>query len=117
MFTAVGDILLTSIEGEVIVGLPGGPLADCSIESGGGDIATPVAVVGDIAGQRYSVPTSGGALDVAGPPLANLREPVMIPDGETIDCTISGGTTGPTGTIEWRIHYLPVSPGAHAILS
>ena len=116
MFAAVGDILLTSIEGEVVGAdpIPGG-VGNCSLETGGGDIATAVAIAADLVGQRYSVLTSGGALIVAGPPLGNLQEPVMIPDGETIDCTITALTTDPA-TIEWRMHYLPVSPGAYVAL-
>lgn len=116
MFEAEGDVLLTSIDGEVVDAvIPGAPMGNCSIETDGGDIASPVAITDDLVGQRYSVATAGGALDVGGAPMPGLTEPVLIPDGETIDVTITGATTG-AGHIKWDVHYLPVTPGARLVL-
>jgi len=115
MFTAVGDIFLTSIDGEVVGFAIAAGLNNCSIEADGGDIATPVDIDGDLVGQRYSVATAGGALDVGGPPIPCLTQPVLIPNGVTIDCTC--GATTSTGTILWAIHYLPAEPGAYVTLA
>lgn len=117
MFTAVGDIFLTSIEGEVVgaAAIPGG-VGNCSLEVDGQDIATAVAIAADPVGQRYTVLTVGGALDVAGAPVGNLTQPILIATGLTIDVTITALTTDPA-TIFWAIHYLPAENGAYVALA
>jgi len=115
MFTAVGDIFLTSIEGEVVGFAIAAGANNCSLEVDGQDIATPVDIDGDLVGQRYTVLTSGGALDVAGPPVGNLTQPILIATGLTIDCTCVATTS--TGTILWVIHYLPAEDGAYVTLA
>ena len=112
MFIAMGDIFLTSIDGEVVVANIAAGLNNCSIDTTGGTfIATAVDIDGDLIGQRYSVATAGGALDVGGAPVPCLTQPILIPTGETIDCTC--GATTSTGQILWAIHYLPAEPGAY----
>jgi len=116
MFTAVGDIFLTSIAGEVVAFAIAAGLNNCSIDTTGGTfIATAVDIDGDLVGQRYSVATAGGALDVGGPPVPCLTQPILIPDGETIDCTC--GATTSTGQILWVIHYQPAEDGAYVTLA
>lgn len=116
MFTAVGDIFLTSIDGEVVGFNIAAGANVCSIDTTGGTfIATGVDIDGDLVGQRYSVATAGGALVVAGPPIPCLTQPVLIPNGATIDCTCAATTS--TGTILWAIHYLPAEDGAYVTLA
>jgi len=115
MFTAVGDIFLTSIEGEVVVDAIDGGAGNGSIETGLGDIASAVAIANDAVGVRYTVLTAGGVMNKAGAPVGNLTQPILIPSGETIDFTVSAGTTS-TGQVLWAIHYLPAEDGAYVTL-
>lgn len=115
MFTAMGDIFLTSINGVVVAQINAG-LNNCSIDTTGGTfIATAVDIDGDLVGQEYSVATAGGALHVAGAPVPGLTQPILIPDTETIDLTC--GATTATGTILWVIHYQPAEDGAYVALA
>ena len=115
MFTAVGKILLTSIIGEVQVANIAGGCGNCSLVTETFDIATAVAITGDLVGQRYSVPTIGAALVVA-PPHTDLYQPIIIPDAAGIGITITGGTTS-TGQIMWTIRYHPMEDGAYVALA
>jgi len=115
MFTAVGKILLTSIIGEVQVAAIAGGCGNCSLVTEATDIATAVAITGDVVGQRYSVPTIGAALVVA-PPHTDLYQPIIIPDAAGIGITITGASTS-TGQIMWTIRYHPMEDGAYVALA
>ena len=115
MFTASGKILLTSIIGEVQVAAIDGACGNCSLTTETADIATAVAITGDLVGQRYSVATIGGALLVAGP-FTDLHQPIIIPDAADISITITGGATT-NGQIMWTIRYFPMTVGAYVSLA
>ncbi|MBA7675157.1 hypothetical protein ES703_83387 [subsurface metagenome] len=115
MFTAVGDIFLTAIDGIVVAFAIAVGAGDCSLEVDAVPFATIIDISSDPVGQRYSVATAGGALDIGGAPVPCLTQPILIPNGSTIDCRVVASTT--TGTILWGINYLPAEPGAYVTLA
>jgi len=115
MFIAHGKILLTSIIGEVEVAAIDGGCGNCSLTTEAVDIATAIAITGDLVGQRYGIDTIGGALLVA-PPFTDLHEPIIIPDAADISITITAGTTA-DGQIKWTIRYQPMEAGAYVALA
>ena len=115
MFTAVGKVCVVSIIGEVQVAAIDGACGNCSLVTETVDIATAVAITGDLVGQRYSVATIGGALNVAAP-FTDLHQPFILWDTDQIGITITAAATD-DGQIMWTIRYHPMDEGAYVALA
>jgi len=117
IFTVSGNVLVTNIVGTVgtviqtqscITKLTANPTTGADV-----DLCTALNITGDASGTMYSITgTLADALveNTSGAFTAQAQG-VVVADG-TIDY---GTTASNTGTIQWSLHYIPLTAGAYVV--